>query len=405
MRDELAHYPDLIRLADEAVPARAQALIDQTIAVQQIAAPTGEEWARAAYVERRLRSMAASAGRLLEIGADGCGNVYARLPGRGKGPALLVSAHMDTVFPAGTDLTLARDDKLQRLSAPGIGDNSAGVASLLTLAELLPKGLLPADVWFVANTGEEGLGDLRGMREALDRLGPQIGACIVVEGMGLGRIVHQALGSRRYKISVVAPGGHSWSAFGSPSAVHVLVQLAERLTRLEVPPQPRTTFNIGRFQGGTSVNTIAESAWLELDLRSENGATLGNLVEQVQAVVRRFQALQWRQRGVVVSLAPIGDRPTGAIPAGHPLVQAAERALRSVGVPVEAGERMSSTDANIPLSRGIPAVCVGVTRGSNAHRLDEWISTAELVQGMQHLLLLSAWAAAWLGRELPDAAY
>jgi acetylornithine deacetylase/succinyl-diaminopimelate desuccinylase-like protein len=400
MRDELARYPELIHLVDEAAPSRAQALRDLTVAVQQIPAPTGAEGERAAFVERRLRGPHSAAGALCDVGRDAEANVFARLPGRSQGPALLVSAHTDTVFPAGTDLTLQRDESRHRLCAPGIGDNSAGVAALLLLADLLPAGLLPVDVWFVANTCEEGLGDLRGMRAAVDRLQPQIGAAIVVEGMGLGRIVHQGLGSRRFKIGVRAPGGHSWSAFGSPSAVHTLVQVAERLTRLEAPPQPRTTFNIGRFQGGTSVNTIAESAWLELDLRSESGPMLAHMVEQTQGVVRRYQTAHWRQRGVEVTLDSIGDRPTGAIPAGHPLVLAAERALASVGVPAEAGERMSSTDANIPLSRGIPSVCVGVTRGGNAHRLDEWISTVELGAGLQHLLLLTGWAAAWLGREL-----
>jgi acetylornithine deacetylase/succinyl-diaminopimelate desuccinylase-like protein len=276
-----------------------------------------------------------------------------------------------------------------------------GVAALLVLAQTLSSlPSPPVDIWFVANTGEEGLGDLRGMRAAVNRLQERLGACLVIEGMGLGRIVHQALGSRRFRISVNAPGGHSWSAFGSPSAVHTLVQLAERLTRLEAPTSPRTTFNIGRIAGGTSVNTIAESAMLELDLRSEQSRTLEALIEQALTIVRRFQTPSWRGRGVIVGVETIGDRPSGEIAADHPLVLAAERALQGVGVAVEPGERISSTDANAPLSRGIPAVCVGVTRGGNAHRVDEWISTRELGKGMQHLLLLTGWAAAWLAGEL-----
>ena len=148
-----------------------------------------------------------------------------------------------------------------RVYAPGLGDNSTGVAALLLLIETLKRlPTPPVDIWLVANSGEEGLGDLRGMRAAVDRLRSKIGACIVIEGMGLGRVVHQALGSRRFRISVNAPGGHSWSAFGSPSAVHVLVQLAAGLTRLDVPTHPRTTFNVGRISGGTSVNTIAQHA-------------------------------------------------------------------------------------------------------------------------------------------------
>lgn len=395
MRSELARYAELMALVDDQLPARQRDLEELCIAIQQIAAPTNAEGERAAFVERRLRGLGFS-----DLVQDELNNVYARLPGRTGSPALLISAHTDTVFPAHTDLSVRREEGLHRIHGPGIGDNSTGVAALLVLAELLQGKALPVDLWLVANTGEEGLGDLRGMRGVIDRLQGRIGACIVVEGMGLGRIVHQALGSRRYRIAVSAPGGHSWSAFGSPSALHVLVQLAERLTRLEAPAQPRTTFNIGRFEGGTSVNTIAESAWLELDLRSESGSTLNYIIEQVHSTVRRFQTPQWRQKGVSVTLETIGDRPTGDIAPGHPLVQAAERALVSAGVAVEGGERMSSTDANIPLSRGIPAICVGVTRGSNAHRLDEWISTLELTKGMQHLLLLTMWAAGWLAGEV-----
>ena len=143
---------------------------------------------------------------------------------------------------------------------------------------------------------------------------------------------------------------------------------------------------------------LFRSASLELDLRSEQGHALTAMVEQVTAIVRRYQTPQWRQKGVIVSMEPIGDRPTGEIPTTHPLVLASERALKAVGVAVEPNDRMSSTDANIPLNRGIPAVCVGITRGGNAHRLDEWISTLELTKGMQHLLLLTVWAAAWLGK-------
>jgi len=234
------------------------------------------------------------------------------------------------------------------------------------------------------------------MRAVFDRLADRVGACVVLEGMGLGRIVHMGLGSRRYRVVVTAPGGHSWSAFGSPSAVHLLVQIAEKLTRLDVPSHPRTTFNIGRIGGGTSINTIAESAWLELDLRSEEASALQHTIEQVTNIVRRFQTPAMKRQGVQVAMERIGNRPTGSIPANHPLVVAAERSLIAAGIPVEAGERMSSTDANVPLSLGIPAVCLGVTRGANAHRVDEWISTAELGQGMQHLAMVSMWAAKWL---------
>lgn len=393
MRKELREFPELLAQVD-AAPEMHEELVQSAIEIQQIAAPTDAEGERAAWVQQQLRALSLS-----DVVQDELCNVYARLPGSGKGPALLISAHTDTVFPAGTDLTLRRDDAHHRLLAPGLGDNSLGVATLLLLARMLGGLALPVDVWFVANSGEEGLGDLRGMRAVFDRLDKKIGAAIVLEGMGLGRIVHQALGSRRYRITVDAPGGHSWSAFGAPSAVHTLVQLAERLTRIEVPAHPRTTWNIGRIGGGTSINTIAEHASLELDLRSEQGAALQTLIGQVQGVVSRYQSSAWRHKGVNVTLEQIGDRPTGDIPASHPLVRAAERALLAAGVAVESGDSMSSTDANIPLNRSVPAVCVGVTRGGNAHRLDEWISTLEITQGIQHLLLLAGWATLWLAGE------
>jgi acetylornithine deacetylase/succinyl-diaminopimelate desuccinylase-like protein len=272
-----------------------------------------------------------------------------------------------------------------------------GVAALLELLAAMPSlPTPPVDIWFVANSQEEGLGDLRGMRAVMDDLQGHIGACLVLEGMGLGRVVHRALGSRRYRISVTAPGGHSWSDFGSASALHVISLLAADLTRLRPPESPRTTFNIGRLEGGTSVNTIAQSAWLELDLRSEEPETLATIIDQTMEIVHRYQMARWQQRGVRVKAEVIGDRPSGGIAEDHPLVVAAKDALAAAGYPHPADLRISSTDANIPLSQGIPAICVGVTDGSNAHRLQEWIGTDVLGRGMCHLLLLSWRAAAWL---------
>ncbi len=261
------------------------------------------------------------------------------------------------------------------------------------MPELQPP---PVDIWFAANSQEEGIGDLRGMQALVDDLQDRIGACVVLEGMGLGRVVHRALGSRRYRISVAAPGGHSWSDFGVASALHVLAQLAADLTRMRPPEAPRTSYNIGRMVGGTSVNTIAQHAWLELDLRSEETEGLAWIIAQALEIVHHYQTPKWQQLGVTVKADVIGDRPSGSIPVEHPLVLAAKDALAAVGYLQPADLRMSSTDANIPLSRGIPAICVGVTEGSNAHRLQEWISTEPLTYGMSHLLLLSWQVAEWL---------
>ena len=293
---------------------------------------------------------------------------------------------------------MRKDDAQGHVYGPGLGDNATGVAALLWLAERLRTfAPPPVDLWLVANTGEEGNGDLRGMRGAVDRLQALLGASIVIEGMGLARIVHRALGSRRFRIAVSAPGGHSWSDYGAQSAIHVLSHLAADITRLKPPTQPRTTFNIGVIQGGTSVNTIAQQAALELDLRSEDAGTLNTIVGQVQHIVARYQTPRWQHAGVHDDHDP-DRRPArgqhrrrSSAGAGCTALAAGGRGAAAANVAI------SSTDANIPLSRGIPAVCIGITDGGNAHRTDEWITPELLPKGLQHLLALTWWAAGWLG--------
>jgi len=374
--------------------AERERVIGLCIQIQQIPAPTGAEERRAGWVADSLRVLG------YDVEKDNLHNVYACVRGQQRTPALAITAHTDTVFPAATDLTVRHDSTHRRILGPGIGDNSVGVASLLWLAQVLRDAdPLPVDVWLVANVGEEGNGDLNGMRAAVDRLQPMLGAAIVIEGMGLSRIVHQALASRRYAIEASAPGGHSWSDYGAASAIHVLVQLAVELTHLRPPTTPRTTFNIGVIEGGTSVNTIAQHARLELDLRSEDPVALTAMIGQVQAIVGRYQTMRWQQAGVAVAASVIGDRPGGSIADDHPLVEAAIRSLHAVDVKPQLAMRISSTDANIPLSRGIPSVCIGITDGGNAHRTDEWIATAPIGRGLRHLLALTQWAADWLGKQ------
>jgi acetylornithine deacetylase/succinyl-diaminopimelate desuccinylase-like protein len=394
----LAKYPAVVHAAQQMNRA-ADALVDLCVAIQQIPAPTGQEQARAAWVCDQFKALG-----LQEIVQDGdLHNVYGRWPGQGVGPGLLISAHTDTVFGAETDLSVTRDVAQGRVYGPGIGDNAMGVAAAIgliqTLRRLPPP---PVDLWFAANSREEGLGDLGGMRGVVDGLDGKVGACIVIEGMGLGRVVHRGLGSRRYRVHVEAPGGHSWSDYGAASAVHVLAQLAADLTHLRPPEEPRTTFNIGRMEGGTSVNTIAQSAWLELDLRSEDTAMLAQMVQETLRIVGNYQTPRWERKGVHVRLEQIGDRPSGGISEGHPLVTAAQESLAAAGYPHAADLRISSTDANVPLSRGIPAVCVGVTEGGSAHRLQEWIGVERLPIGMAHLLLLTWRAADWLREGRPE---
>lgn len=372
-------------------------IIELGVAIQQIAAPTGAEAARATWVADYLRNLE------YDVELDALHNVYARLSGVRRTPALLISAHTDTVFPPAVDLTVRRDPEHDRIFGPGLGDNSIGVAALLWLAEVLRKTTPPVDLLFLANVGEEGNGDLRGMRAAFDRLTVSdpgaIGAAIVIEGMGLSRVVHRALAIRRYRIHVTAPGGHSWSDFGAASAVHVLAQIAADIAHLRPPKSPRTTFNIGIIEGGTSVNTIAQHAALELDLRSEDPAALEAIEQEVQMILARYRTSRWQQAGVTVTATQIGERPGGVIPDDHPLVQAAISFLKTAGVKPQLSMRISSTDANIPLSRGIPAVCIGITEGGNAHRTDEWIATQPVEKGLRYLLALTEWAAAWLAKE------
>lgn len=393
--ENFANYP-AIKEAAQRWSTPAESLLKLCMMIQQIPAPTGAEAERARWVAGRMQALG-----LQEIVHDDLNNVYGRWPGLQSEPALLITAHTDTVFGIETDLTVHRDEANGRIYGPGIGDNSMGVAALLELLAVMPSlPLPPVDIWFAANSQEEGLGDLRGMRAVVDALHARTGACLVLEGMGLGRVVHRALGSRRYRIRVKAPGGHSWSDFGAASALHVLAQLAADLTRLHPPQSPRTTFNIGRMEGGTSVNSIAQQAWLELDLRSEETEGLAWIVDQALEIVSRYQTPKWERRDVTVTTEVIGDRPSGSIAVDHPLVLVAKNVLAAVGYPHPADLRISSTDANIPLSRGIPAICVGVTEGSNAHRLEEWIGTEPLARGMSHLLLLTWQAAEWLRKKV-----
>ncbi|MBE2201053.1 MAG: M20/M25/M40 family metallo-hydrolase [Anaerolinea sp.] len=363
---------------------RQQEIVELIIAIQQIPAPTFAEAERAAYMEQRFAGLG-----LADVAQDGLHNVYGRFPGHSPtATPLVISAHLDTVFPANTDLTVQRKDSL--IYGPGIGDNSAGLAGLLTLAQTLRDFALrpAADIWFVANVGEEGMGDLRGMRAVVERFGP--GALyIVLEGGLYGQICHQAIGVRRFRLDVSGPGGHSWGSFGATSAIHVLGRIIAAIADLQAPQTPRTTYNVGLIEGGTSINSIAQKASLWLDLRSEDAGALRQLEANVNKVVQEVVA-KFPETAVAMHL--VGDRPAGKIPRQTPLVSWAEAALQHVSQ--ETITYMTgSTDTNIPLSQGIPSVCIGLTRTGHAHRLDEYLDTTFLPQGLSQLLLLTLTAA------------
>ncbi|MCC6188946.1 MAG: M20/M25/M40 family metallo-hydrolase [Anaerolineales bacterium] len=348
-------------------------LLDQACAIQQIPAPTFAEAARAAFVRDQFVAQG-----LADVEVDDLGNVYACRPGQGSAAPVLLTAHTDTVFPAGTPLTLQRGS--DRIAGPGIGDNSLGVAGLFGVLWALGDNALPGDLYLVANVGEEGLGDLRGMRRVIDRLGSRVSATIVLEGMALGHIYHSAIGVRRYRLTARTEGGHSWLHFGRPSAIHSLVRLGAQITDLVVPLAPRTTFNIGTISGGTSINTIAREATFDLDLRSEAPALLEALVARVEGLVATSSTPEAR-----IEASVIGDRPAGAIPREHPLVQLAAQALDEAGLEGCAFEN-GSTDANVPLSRGLPCVCLGLAHGANSHRPDEFIETRDVDKGLAALV-------------------
>jgi acetylornithine deacetylase/succinyl-diaminopimelate desuccinylase-like protein len=357
-------------------------ILDLACAIQQVPAPTFQESKRAAF----LLEIFQQAG-LSSAGVDPAGNVLACLPGVGKAAPVVVTAHLDTIFPIETPLTIERSK--DRIQGPGIGDNSLGLAALPGLAWIhRDLGIsLPGDIWLAATVGEEGLGNLKGMQALVDRFSTgsfadcQPKAYIVLEGMGLGEIFHRGLGVRRYRISCDTPGGHSWIDYGKPSAVHSMASLITRLTELSIPRNPRTSLNVGVIRGGTSINTIASHSEIELDLRSETPATLNRLAQQVEGMVRTNS-----RTSIQYSIEEIGNRPPGEIPASHPLVEMARAILSSLDLLPNAG--IGSTDANIPLSRGLPAICLGLTRGGGAHTLQEYIQTRPLLFGMETLVQL-----------------
>jgi acetylornithine deacetylase/succinyl-diaminopimelate desuccinylase-like protein len=310
---------------------------------------------------------------------DEAGNLYARLPGAGR-PALAISAHLDTVFPQGTDLASRRT--AQRLHGPGIGDNAVALAALVELAHDFAQDPPPGDLWLVANVCEEGLGNLRGMREVVARLQDTVSAYLVLEGMALGHIYHRALPSRRFRLTAEGQGGHSWIHAGRASALHQLIQVGAELARLAVPADPKSTLNIGLMHGGRSVNSIADRAQLEMDLRSETEASLEALVDQVVRLTTHSG-----EDGLKLTLTLVGSRPAGGLAEDHPLVRAAAQALRR-GSRRKAKLGAGSTDASVPLNQAYPAVCVGLTTGGEAHTLREFIDLPPMEGGYRSLLNL-----------------
>jgi acetylornithine deacetylase/succinyl-diaminopimelate desuccinylase-like protein len=349
-------------------------VIDLATKIQQIPAPTFDEIRRAEMIADHFLQE-----NLCDVELDELGNVFARLPGDDQSRPVVVSAHSDTVFPRETDLAIKRDS--DKIFGPGIGDNSLGVAGLFGLIwELRRRRIrLPGDIWLVANVCEEGLGNLKGMRAVVNRFENRPLAYLILEGVAYGEVFHRGLGVQRYRITAYTEGGHSWADYGVPSAIHDLAALVTKLTALEIPQQPRTSLNVGIISGGTSINTIAAQAYLELDLRSENPETLQNLVEQVEDLVVAANTSSMKFEAEI-----IGQRPAGEISLAHPLVKLAVETLESQGTRPHVN--IGSTDANIPLSQGLPAICIGLTHGRGAHTIGEYIYTKYLQKGLDQLI-------------------
>lgn len=349
-------------------------MVQENIAVCEVAAPPFQEQARADYVARRWRELG-----LTDVFVDETPNVYADIRGQADGPTILVAAHLDTVFPADTDVRVRREG--HELHAPGVRDNSTAVAALIQLV----AGLRDLDLTFkgrlilVGTAGEEGLGDLRGMKAAMARFGQEVDMVVAVDG-NLGSVIHEGIASRRLKVMVTTGGGHSWGDFGVASAIHALGRMIADISHLQVPKQPRTTYNVGVISGGTSINTIAQQAEMFIDMRSTCSESLAKLEEQVRSI------LQLHANGLDLQIEVVGDRPGGALPADHALVQLANKTLTALGI--SPGSAPSSTDANVPLSQGVPAICIGITDGRGAHRLDESLDIRPIPKGMAQLASL-----------------
>lgn len=356
----------------------AQAVIRRTIELARIPAPTGAEKARAGLVSRWWA----------EDGwaprTDSAGNVWAQVAD-GPGAGLLVCAHLDTVFPGDVPHVVAAEPG--RLCGPSVGDDSVGVAALSAVARLLRPGAGPAPdaatsmgpVWLVATVGEEGIGNLAGIRHALAHPPQPVSAVIAVEGNYLGRVVITGVGSVRWRVRYTGPGGHAWERAEAPSAVHAAAGGAARLAALvgRATTGARCTVNVGLIGGGEAINARARDAWFDVDLRGDSSKALQRLEKQARGIVSVVPP------GISVELEELGSRPAGGVAPSSPIARAAATALRRAGLPAEFSA--ASTDANAALDRGIPAVALGVTRGGAEHTPAEWIETEPVAGGLAAL--------------------
>jgi acetylornithine deacetylase/succinyl-diaminopimelate desuccinylase-like protein len=361
--------------------------LETQIRLTEIPAPPFGESARG----EEMRRLFQQAG-LRRVRIDKAGNVLGERPGSAAHPHVVIAAHLDTVFPAETNVKVRRSGTV--LHAPGIGDNSRGLAVLVAIARAMNQASVqtPGSLTFVADVGEEGLGDLRGVKTLFDdTLKGTVDQFVAIDSAGMS-IAHTFVGSRRYRVAFKGPGGHSFTDFGMPNPVGALGRAIAKIGSLQVPATPLTTFNVGRVGGGTSVNAIPAEAWMEVDLRSVDRTALASLDERLQVALAAALAdeqARWRKSGVLTMTKElVGDRPAGSTAADSFIVQAAFAATRLVGA-VAAGA-VSSSDANYPTSLRIPAVQIGGGgQGSDAHAPTESFDTTDSWRGTQRALLLA----------------
>ncbi len=381
-RPEMQKALDLIRELDSKSEP-------ELIELTEIAAPPFKEAKRATRFAEKLRDAG-----MKDVTIDEVGNVLTRFSGTAGGRTVALVAHLDTVFPEGTDVTVRREGT--RLVAPGIGDDTRGLVLLLEVVRAMVQAGVKTrdDVLFVASVGEEGLGDLRGVKHLFAKGGPRIDEFIAIDGGSTERVLNEAIGSHRYRVTFKGPGGHSWGAFGLGNPAHAL---ARAITYFDdeaselVISGPKTTYNIGRIGGGTSVNAIPFENWAEVDMRSEDPGRLEKIDAILHETVNRALDEQNKLRrdgpALTVEVKPLGDRPSGKVDPESPLIRRAFAATRFVGAKPEL--ESSSTDSNVPISLGIPATTIGRGgEGEGAHALHEWWSNKDGFRDVQKALLL-----------------
>jgi acetylornithine deacetylase/succinyl-diaminopimelate desuccinylase-like protein len=384
-------------------------IMDWQVELVSIPAPPFGEQARSEWMAARF----VEAG-LSQVHTDAAGNVFGTLPAaklapESTGPVVMLSAHLDTVFPADTPLNPILDG--DRLQAPGACDNGAGVVGMLAIAHALihAKAELPAPLIFVGNVGEEGEGDLRGVRHLYNQtaLAGRIAGHIVLDGAGADSAVTQALGSRRFRVGITGPGGHSFTDAGTPNPIAALASALATLAETALPETPRTTLNLGTIQGGTSVNSIPESAHASVDFRSTSPDQLLRLEVALHRAVEdsvdhwnaTAKAGAAHARGSLsFAITKIGDRPAAQLPDDSPLLETLRAVDRHLGLKTDL--RLGSTDANIPLSLGIPALSLGAGgEGGGAHTQAEWYSARNREEGLRRVLLLTLAMIEWTAEQ------